>query len=118
MIAVGLEESARLFEAAARAEYPIQGLAKANRDFAAKRPELYRLMTERPLPRERLPVGLEERAARPVVDAVGGDIPAARALWAFAHGMTILELNRRFPPDADVGAAWERGVAAFRAATS
>jgi hypothetical protein len=31
----------------------------------------------------------------------------------FAHGMTILELNRRFPPDADLDAAWEQGIRAF-----
>jgi hypothetical protein len=35
-------------------------------------------------------------------------------MWAFAHGMTILELDRRFPPDADLDAAWRRGLDAFR----
>lgn len=30
------------------------------------------------------------------------------------HGMTILELNNRFPPDADLDAAWKSGIAAFR----
>ena len=30
----------------------------------------------------------------------------ARALWAFAHGMVMLELDQRFPPDADLDAAW------------
>jgi len=28
--------------------------------------------------------------------------------------MTILELNNRFPPDADLDAAWARGIDAFR----
>ena len=28
--------------------------------------------------------------------------------------MTILELNNRFPPDADLDAAWKHGIAAFR----
>ena len=37
----------------------------------------------------------------------------ARAIWAFAHGMTILELDGRFPGGADLDAAWDRGVAAF-----
>jgi hypothetical protein len=27
--------------------------------------------------------------------------------------MTILELDERFPPDADLEAAWARGLAAF-----
>ena len=69
-------------------------------------------MTERPLDRENLVPGAEERAAQPLVDAFGGDVDLARAAWAFAHGLTILELNDRFPADADVEAAWERGLAA------
>jgi hypothetical protein len=30
--------------------------------------------------------------------------------------MLILELDRRFPPEADLDAAWARGLAAFRTA--
>jgi hypothetical protein len=71
-------------------------------------------MTERPLPRAHLAAGVEERAAQPVVEAVGGDPDLARALWSFAHGMVINELNDRFPPGADIDAAWSRGLAAFR----
>jgi len=70
-------------------------------------------MTERPLHRELLAPGAEERAAAPVIAASQGDGDAARAAWAFAHGMTILELNGRFPPGADLDAAWSRGLAAF-----
>src|SRR2546421_545060 len=73
-----------------------------------------RLRIERELPRELLTPGVEARAGRTVYEAVGGDVDLARAAWAFAHGMTILELDRRFPPDADLDAAWERGLAAFR----
>jgi len=71
-------------------------------------------MTERPLQRDKLIPGAEERAGRPVYEAVGRDLNLARAAWAFAHGMTNLELNGRFPPDADLDAAWEHGIAAFR----
>jgi AcrR family transcriptional regulator len=114
LVAEGFEESAELFERAVEgAERPLQAIAAAYRAFALRRPHLYRLMTERPLPRERLPAGLEERAARPVVEACRGDGDLARAAWAFAHGMAILELNGRFPPGADLDAAWRRGVAAF-----
>jgi hypothetical protein len=31
-----------------------------------------------------------------------------------AHGMTILELDNRFPPDADLEATWQRGLDALR----
>jgi hypothetical protein len=50
-----------------------------------------------------------------VIRAAGGDPNLARAVFAFAHGMTILELDGRFPADADLDAAWARGLAAFRA---
>ena len=94
----------------------IVSLAGTYRDFARENPHLYRLMTDRPLPRERLAPGVEERAAAPVVAAAGGEPDAARALWSFAHGMTILELNGRFPPGADLDGAWRSGIEAFRAA--
>jgi hypothetical protein len=72
-------------------------------------------MHERSLNRPLLTPGSEQRAAAPIIAAAGGDQDLARALWAFAHGMTILELNDRFPRDADLDAAWDRGLAALRA---
>ena len=87
-------------------------LAAAYRAFALANPQLYRLMTERPLPRDELPAGLEARAARPVLEALG-DPDAARAAWACAHGLVALELAGRFPADADLDAAWRAAVAAF-----
>jgi hypothetical protein len=75
-------------------------------------------MTDQPLPREQLPPGVEDRAAAPVVRAVGGDPVRARAIWAFAHGMVMLELTRRFPPGADLEPAWLEGITAFQARTN
>jgi AcrR family transcriptional regulator len=109
LIAEGLEASAEALEAA---EPGLAGVARAYRRFATANPQLYRLMTERPLPRDLLPDGLEARAAAPLV-AAAGDPDLARAAWAFAHGMVVLELAGRFPPDADLDAAWDRGVAAL-----
>jgi len=114
IISAGFAEWAAEFEAAAgRADEPVRALARAYREYALRHPHLYRLMTERPLARERLEPGVEDRAAAPIVAAIG-DADGARAMWAFAHGMTILELNGRFPPGADLDAAWERGITAFR----
>ena len=107
LISAGFEEMAELFDA----ESDARGLARAYREFARMHPHLYRLMTERPLDREGLTPGVEDRAARRVVDVFGD---RARAAWAFAHGMTILELNDRFPPGADLDAAWEQGIDALR----
>jgi len=115
LISAAFEEQAAVFETALADDDPIGAIAAAYRDFANRHPHLYRLMTERPLDRERLVPGAEERAARPVIEAFG-DRDLARAAWAFAHGMTILELNDRFPGDADLDAAWTRGLNALRAA--
>jgi AcrR family transcriptional regulator len=90
-------------------------LGRAYRRWALAHPHLYRLVTGGPLPRERLPDGLEAWTAAPVVIATGGDEARARAAWAFAHGMTILELDGRFPPGADLDAAWASGLRALGA---
>jgi AcrR family transcriptional regulator len=116
MIAVGFEELAAALEGVAD-EGPdrLAELGGAYRAFALGRPHLYRLMTERPLDRDQLPPGLEDRASALLVVALGADPDRARAAWAFAHGMIMLELNGRFPPAADLGAAWRAGLAAFGA---
>jgi len=89
-------------------------LAAAYRRFALEHPHLYRLMNNGPLPREHLPPGLENRTAAPLLRAAGSQA-RARAVWAFAHGMVLLELDQRFPPEADLDAAWHAGIAAFQA---
>lgn len=90
----------------------LAALARVYRAWANAHPHLYRLATEGPLPRERLPEGLEAWAAQPLV-ATAGSEAGARAAWAFAHGMTILELDGRFPAGADLDAAWAAGIAAL-----
>jgi AcrR family transcriptional regulator len=110
IISDGFEELAAQFEAAGPT---LAEIGAAYRAFGRRHPHLYRLMTERPLDRERIAEGVEARAALPVHRAVGGDADRARAAWAFAHGMTVLELNGRFPPDANLDAAWARGIDAF-----
>ena len=115
IISLGFERQADAFAGALEgADDPLTALARVYREFAHGHPHLYRLMTERELNRTLLTPGVEQRAALPVHAAVGGDADLARATWAFAHGMTILELDRRFPPDADLDAAWQRGLDAFR----
>src|SRR4051794_14966205 len=116
LISAGFLEQAARFEKALSRPDPISALARAYRQWAQRNPHLYRLMTERPLDRAGLTAGAEERAAAPLIKALGGDTDLARAVFAFAHGMTMLELNERFPPGADLDAAWERGIAALRPA--
>lgn len=114
LIVLGFEESAAAFEGAlaTRPRSQISALGAAYRRYAREHPHIYRLMTDRPLPRERLPVGLEYRAAAPLAQAMGS-VAGARAAWALAHGLAMLEINGRFPADADIDAAWEVGMTAM-----
>ena len=60
----------------------------------------------------RLPEGLEEWAGNPWF-VVTGDPWLAQALWSFAHGMLILELDQRYPPGSDLRRTWRAGANAF-----
>ena len=114
LISVGFEEQAALFEAAlTSSDHPLTAMAVIYRAYGRGNPNLYRLMYDRDLDRPLLLPGSEEHAVLPAVRAAGGDRDLARAAWAFAHGMTILELNDRFPAGADLDAAWARGLASL-----
>jgi len=114
LIADGLEACAEALEAA---EPGLESIAAAYRRFALEHPQLYRLMTDRPLPRDELPSGLEERAAAPLLRALG-DPDLARAAWGHAHGMVQLELAGRFPAGADLGPAWSKAIRALERAAA
>jgi AcrR family transcriptional regulator len=116
LISIGFEEQADLFRAALEnSAQPIVAMGEAYRAFAKRNPQLYRLMYDRALNRALLTEGVEEAAAAPSLEATGGDLDLARAAFAFAHGMTILELNGRFPERADLDAAWRRGLNVLQA---
>ena len=42
-----------------------------------------------------------------------GDPFRSQALWSFAHGMVILEIDGRYPDGSDLDRTWEAGAAAF-----
>jgi AcrR family transcriptional regulator len=90
----------------------IRSLLDAYRKAALASPALYRLATAGPLPREDLPPGLEAWAGEPFFLATG-DPWRAQALFSFAHGMVILELDDRFPQGSDLNRTWKAGAAAF-----
>ena len=58
------------------------------------------------------PDGLEDWAGEPFLLATG-DSHRAQALWSFAHGMVILEIDGRFPEHSDLDRTWRAGAAAF-----
>jgi AcrR family transcriptional regulator len=83
--------------------------------YGLAHPNLYRLATSGHLDRERLPEGLEEWAGNPWF-VVTKDPWLAQALWSFAHGMLILELDQRYPPGSDLSETWRAGATAFELA--
>lgn len=111
LITQGLLEQAETFTVAvAGATAPVDAIGSAYRAWALDHPHLYSLMNGKRLARAELPAGVEDAAAYPLLNAVGGDLNRARTLWAFAHGMVTLELADRFPADADLALAWETGL--------
>ena len=94
----------------------LAAFAAAYRRWALAHPRLYELATRRPLDREAIDRRVEDAVAERLVAAVGGDRAVARAAWAACHGLVDLELAGRFPPGADIDAAWAATVAAYDAA--
>jgi AcrR family transcriptional regulator len=92
-------------------------LLSAYRRHCVSHPSLYRLATSGHLNRELLPPGLEDWAGNPWY-VVTGDPSLAQALWSFAHGMVILELDDRYPPGSDLDSTWRAGAAAFERCAS
>jgi AcrR family transcriptional regulator len=110
LVATGLFELALALEAAARDETePIGAVARAYRAYAGRHPELFRLMTQSPLPRDLLPADLVDRPLAALVPACRGDRSRAVALLGFVQGVALLELNHGAPLT-DVDAAWTFGA--------
>lgn len=91
----------------------IARVLQAYRVYCVAHPELYRLATAGPLRRDAMTPELEEWAGEPFF-LVTTDEDTAQALWAFAHGMVILEIDDRFPPDSKLDRTWKAGAEAFR----
>ena len=91
---------------------PIAALLTAYRDFGRNHPHLYRLVTTGDLPRAALTPGLEDWAGEPFYRATTEPY-RAQALWAFAHGTLILEIDGRFTPGSDLDQTWLAGARAF-----
>jgi AcrR family transcriptional regulator len=84
----------------------------AYRSTSLAHPNRYRLATSGPLRRDLLPECLEEWAGQPFFFA-GGDPFRSQALWSFAHGMVILEIDGRYPDGSDLDRTWKAGASAF-----
>jgi AcrR family transcriptional regulator len=90
----------------------VASVLDAYRTTSLAHPNRYRLATSGPLRRDLLPECLEEWAGQPFFFA-GGDPYRSQALWSFAHGMVILEIDGRYPEGGDLTRTWKAGAAAF-----
>lgn len=120
LIEAGLQEMGAALHEEVRSAPPgeaIPRLLARYRAVSKAQPNLYRLATAGRLPRDLLQPGLEDWAAEPFA-LVTGDENLARALWAFAHGLMILEIDGRNREGADLDGAWAAGAEAFSTAAA
>lgn len=111
LISDGLASQAEAFEKAlTEGGDQVVAISNAYRQWALNHPHLYAMMNNQPLPRDEITEEIAERSVAPVLEALDGDRERARAAWAFAHGMVMLELVDRFPPGADIEVTWRIGI--------
>jgi AcrR family transcriptional regulator len=117
LIELAMEESGDTLHraVASRSADPVGALLTAYRAMGLTHPNLYRLLTAGGFPRERLVPGLEAWAGEPFFLAVG-EPSLAQALWSFAHGTLILELDHRFLGGSNLDRTWRAGADAFTVA--
>lgn len=117
LVEIGLDETGLAMHAAVEGSNgdPVTDLLSAYRAMGLANPELYRLITAGSFPRAGLLPGLEVWAGEPFFMAVG-EPHLAQALWSFAHGTLILELDQRFLDRSDLDQTWHAGIEAFDAA--
>lgn len=96
---------------------PIGALLAAYRRVGRANPNLYRLATTGPVRRDELTPGLEDWAGEPFFLATGKPY-VAQALWSFAHGTLILEIDNRFLPGSNLDRTWTAGSRAFETASN
>jgi AcrR family transcriptional regulator len=113
----GLDETGLAMHAAVEVSNgdPVGDLLGAYRAMGLANPELYRLITASSFPRAGLLPGLEAWAGEPLFLAMGEPF-LAQALWSFAHGTLILELDQRFLDGSNLDQTWRAGTEAFTAA--
>jgi AcrR family transcriptional regulator len=116
VVASGMRELAQgrwtALEAAAGVSDALVRMAAHQREFAAAHPHLYRLMFDRPFPRELLEAPVDAEAFRPVIEVLGSE-ERVWAAFAFAHGMLELERTGRLAPGDRLESVWRTGLEAF-----
>lgn len=116
LVAIGLQKIGEALHDSLRNDGTVSGLLKAYRSVSIRCPNLYRLCTVGDLERDLLPPGLEMWAGAPFYTVTQDEVEA-QALWSFAHGTMILELDGRYPPSSDIERIWRVGAGKFTVTT-
>ncbi|GAB3605284.1 TetR/AcrR family transcriptional regulator [Conyzicola nivalis] len=84
----------------------IASLAHAYRALGREHPQLFRLMNERPFLGAQLIRAVGESTS---IDygALFPTLTAGMSFWAWGHGILVLEIQGRFPPEVDLDLLWE-----------
>jgi len=84
----------------------ITAIARAYRALGLAHPQLFRLMNERPFLGPQLIRAVGETTA---IDygALFPSLTAGMSFWAWGHGILVLEILGRFPPEVDLDVMWE-----------
>lgn len=116
IIAAGLYEQGDHIEARLEAtpDPVLPTIFSAFREYARSHPRLYKLIMARDLDRD-APDVLEAElwAGHRLREEVGEFREVSLSFWAFAHGVTDLELNHRFPPGFEAEAIYHTGMTAL-----
>ena len=96
--------SAALPPTASRRDH-IAALALSYRALGRGNPQLFRLMNERPFLGAQLVAEVGEVAAIDY-DTLFPNVTAGMSFWAWGHGILVLEIVGRFPPEIDLDVMW------------
>ena len=91
---------------------PAEAVLTAYRRYAVAHPHLYRLVTGPGFRRDLLTPGLEDWSGEPFY-LVTGEPHLAQAMWAFAHGAVVLEIDRRLADPGTLERTWQSAARAF-----
>jgi AcrR family transcriptional regulator len=104
--AAQLADASHAMPATAPRRDRIAAIAHAYRALGRAHPQLFRLMNARPFLGAQLIRAVGETTA---IDygALFPSLTAGMSFWAWGHGILVLEIAGRFPPEIDLDTMWE-----------
>jgi AcrR family transcriptional regulator len=105
----GLGETLQGLPDAAGRRDRIAAIASTYRELGLTHPQLFRLMNARPFLGPQLVAAVAQQLPQGY-EALFPASEVAFSLWAWGHGLLVLEIAGRFPPEIDLDSMWDRLV--------